>query len=78
MITFDDIYGCNIEEYCAAHNITPNILLQRVETDLKILYGNFMCEVESSDTNYEITRAIADTIAKKQAHLKRLERIVNV
>ena len=76
-ITFDEIYGVDIKDYCKIHGITPSILLQRVKTDLEILYGNFRNEVENKDTNYEVTRAIADTIAKKQAHLRRLERIVN-
>ena len=75
--TFDEIYGLSIADYCKRHSITLNTLIDRVQLDLDILGESFMREVDSEDTDYYLTRAIADKIANKKKHLSRLKGLQN-
>lgn len=76
-MTYTDIYGVTIEEYCKIHSITIKELIKRVETDLQLLNDSFKHNIQGSSVDYVLTSTIADHIYKKLQHLKRLKRIAN-
>ena len=76
-MTYTDIYGVSIKDYCKAQGITLDDLIKRVEIDLQLLNDSFKRNIQGALPDYELTSVIADHIHKKQQHLKRLKRIAN-
>ena len=74
MYSYDDIYGVSLDNYCAAHGLTPDDLIKKVKTDIDILKANLskvLAEKRPYPDNY-LETVIFKTIKKKEKHLEHL------
>ena len=74
MTNYYEIYGVTLEEYCKAHDITVDVLIKKVETDIRLLETRLQ-ELVNKD-EYVVNPLINEVfqmLKKKEKHLKRLK-----
>lgn len=72
-MTYDEIYGMDLDNYCYAHNITVESLIAKEKTDIDILNHRLKEEYpRGALTMSELANAIHKLIKKKQKHVERL------
>jgi len=71
-ISYDDIYGMSISEYCIAHGITVEQLISKTKTDISILKSRLKELVGDGALLCEVGKVVYDNISKKTKHLERL------
>ena len=73
-MTYDELYGLSLEQYCERHGITIDDLIQKTKTDIDILserldgIGDFI--------SHEFT-TVYNALNGKRKHLSRLEEWAN-
>jgi hypothetical protein len=73
-MTYDELYGINLDEYCEYHDITIDGLVEKVKRDIELLKKNLhkIVRIEGKLLDSRVDR-ISDLIDKKEKHLKRLK-----
>lgn len=77
----DIIYGININEYCEIHGITLHDLIKRCETDIQLIFTNYLKYAQKekfSDQDYTDIEIIKKALDKKRKHLIRLNKWKNI
>jgi hypothetical protein len=72
-MTYDELYGIDINEYCKRHNITVDDLIRKTEVDIEILKNNLHKQTYKEPTDWTLVGSINKLLNKKEAHLKRLK-----
>jgi len=72
-MTYDELYGVDINEYCEKHKITVDDLIKKTEIDIKILKKNLHKHTYLEPTNWGLVGSINKLLNKKESHLKRLK-----
>jgi len=72
-MTYDELYGVDIDEYCKRHKTTVDELINKVETDIQILKENLAKHTYSEPTNWTLVDSIHKLLNKKESHLRRLK-----
>jgi len=72
MISYDELYGISLGDYCKAHETTLDELIQKIEIDIQILEANLEKVLNNDSTNYLVDQ-IFFTIKKKRDHVERLK-----
>jgi len=73
-MTYEELYGVSLDEYCKYHNINPERLVQKTKKDIELLKKNLhkhTYEIES--TNWNLVSQIHKLLNKKIKHLERLK-----
>ena len=74
-MTYEELYGVNLEEYSKYHNTKPEKLIQKTEKDIELLKKNLHKHTyEIKPTNWELIGQIHKLLNKKIEHLKRLKK----
>lgn len=77
----DVIYGIGINEYCEKHGITIYDLIKRCETDIQLIFTNYLKYAQKekfSEQDYIDIEIIKKALDKKRKHLIRLNKWKNI
>jgi len=69
---YDEVYGMSLDEYCAVHNTTMELLIGKVAKDVEILKENFKKEYTGMLPT-PLGDKIYEALEKKRKHLDRLK-----
>jgi len=73
-MTYEELYGVDLEEYCKYHNVEPEGLVLKTQRDIELLKKNLHKHTyEAEPTNWELVSQIHKLLNKKIEHLKRLK-----
>ncbi len=78
-LTYDELYGVNIDEYCIAHDTTLDKLIHKGEIDIDILKKNLKRLIDqdragdSSTALYSYINTVHAAIHKKQKHIQNMK-----
>ncbi len=77
-LTYDELYGVNISEYCLAHNTTLEEIISKSEIDIEILKDNLRRLIEQDKSGnfpgvYNRITPVHSAIKKKQNHIDKLK-----
>ena len=76
-LTYDEIYGCTLEEYLKYHNKNKEDLEKELEKDIELLRINYMKYANNkfnlSEIDIQKGIYISKYIEKKRNHLKRIK-----
>jgi len=74
-MTYEELYGVNLEEYCKYHDTEPNGLVLKTQRDIELLKKNLHRHIyDIEPTNWELVSEIHKLLNKKEEHLKRLKK----
>lgn len=74
-IGYDELYGLNIDEYCKAHNISINDLINKTSIDIDLLKKRLQYLIWTKDEILNpLTCEVFKLLNKKQKHLERLKK----
>jgi len=74
-MTYEELYGVDLEEYCKYHDTEPNGLVLKTQRDIELLKKNLHKHTyETETTNWELVGQIHKLLIKKEEHLKRLKK----
>ncbi len=77
-LTYDELYGIDINDYCLAHNTTIDEIISKSRIDIKLLKNNLkrLLNRAKGDDSVEAAAMITpvhSAIQKKQNHINKME-----
>lgn len=72
--SYDDIFGVDLDTYCAAHSTTIEALVEKIDRDVDLLNYRMkrLMEVPFMEQDVALTTYLYKLINKKQKHKQRL------
>ena len=78
MLSYKTLYGVSLEEYCQIQGITPQELIEKIERDIRMLWGNYLRYAERNasltDEELYIAMSIYSKLTSKRQHLEDIKR----
>jgi hypothetical protein len=73
--SYDDIYGCDLDTYCATHNTDVESLVEKIDRDIELLNHRlkYLVGIPLMDQDVTLINFIYRLIGKKQKHKERLQ-----
>ena len=76
--TYEELYGCTLDEYAAYHGTTIEQMMEKTQNDIRLLEINYQRYAqrnhELNDRELFVAMQIKKLIKKKEAHLNRLRK----
>ena len=72
-VSYNDLYGLDIDAYCIAHNTSIERLIEKTRTDIRIL-GKRTKKLANDDVTSQLLEQVLVLKKKKENHLDRLKK----
>lgn len=72
-MTYDELYGVTLDEYCRIHNTTIEKLIKKTEIDIDLLKKRLASLVFADEMDIYLVNEVHKLLSKKRKHLKRLK-----